>query len=399
MRPPLEFWFEFASTYSYPAALRIEAQCVAAGVPLRWRPFLLGPIFVAQGWRDSPFNIYPAKGRNMWRDLARLCAAYGLPLRQPSVFPRNGLLAARVACAGADAPWLPAFVRAVYTANFADDRDIADPAVLSALLTELGQEPEPMLAAAQSPAIKEALRAQTEEAIGRGIYGAPSFTIGDELFWGNDRLEAALAYQLGRAESDDAGIDAVLHFWFGAPNADPNALTKRRESWFAAAPEFDAECRDRFAPLVGRAMRGELDTWQRTPRGRLALIMLLDQLTRNIFRGTAAAYLGDAKALPLALAGIDSGADRALGVFERAFFYLPLEHAENAAVQERSVVLFSQLLAESPPERRADAEVWLNYAREHRDTIARFGRFPQRNAHLGRSSTSDERAFLEGAAR
>ena len=95
---PLEFWFEFASTYSYPAAMRVEDAARAAGVPLVWRPFLLGPIFGAQGWNDSPFNVYPVKGRYMWRDLERVCAKHGLPLPAARAFPRNGLLAARVAC-------------------------------------------------------------------------------------------------------------------------------------------------------------------------------------------------------------------------------------------------------------------------------------------------------------
>jgi 2-hydroxychromene-2-carboxylate isomerase len=128
---PVEFWFEFASTYSYPAASRIEAAAAAAGVPLVWRPFLLGPIFGRQGWNDSPFNIYPAKGRYMWRDLARICERHRLPLRRPSRFPRNGLLPARVALLGSGAPWGPAFVRAVYRANFAEDREISDPAVVA----------------------------------------------------------------------------------------------------------------------------------------------------------------------------------------------------------------------------------------------------------------------------
>lgn len=192
--PPLEFWFEFASTYSYPAAMRVEALCAAAGVPLRWRPFLLGPIFAAQGWKDSPFNIYPVKGQYMWRDLARLCDEQGIPLRRPSAFPRNSLLAARVASAGAEAPWLPAFVRATYCANFAEDRDISDPGVLGELLTSVDVQPEPILAAAQSAELKQTLRAQTDDAIRRGIFGAPSCTVGDELFWGNDRLEAAIAW-------------------------------------------------------------------------------------------------------------------------------------------------------------------------------------------------------------
>jgi len=100
----LQFWFEFASTYSYPAAWRIGSLTAASGVAVEWRPFLLGPIFHAQGWDDSPFNIYPAKGRYMWRDLERLCALQGIAWQRPSRFPRNGLLAARVACAIAEEP-------------------------------------------------------------------------------------------------------------------------------------------------------------------------------------------------------------------------------------------------------------------------------------------------------
>ena len=200
MRPELEFWFEFASTYSYPAAMRVEGLCAAADVRLRWRPFLLGPIFVAQGWNDSPFNIYPVKGRYMWRDLERICARERLPLRRPSQFPRNGLLAARVVCAAGDAAWLPAFVRAVYQANFADDRDIATPAVLADVLMRLGVTAEPLLAAAQSTEVKQLLRAQTEEAIRRGVFGAPAFTVGEELFWGNDRLTDAVAWASAPAE-------------------------------------------------------------------------------------------------------------------------------------------------------------------------------------------------------
>src|SRR3954468_11973385 len=127
--PDLQFWFEFASTYSYLSVARIEDEAAAAGVPVRWESFLLGPIFAQQGWRDSPFNIYPAKGRYMWRDLERICAKSGIPLRRPSRFPRSGLVAARIAAAAASEAWLPAFVRAVYSANFAEDREIAEPTV------------------------------------------------------------------------------------------------------------------------------------------------------------------------------------------------------------------------------------------------------------------------------
>jgi 2-hydroxychromene-2-carboxylate isomerase len=190
----IQFWFEFASTYSYPAAMRIESAAAARGVAVEWKAFLLGPIFRSQGWNDSPFNLYPAKGRYMWRDLARLCEAQGLPFRRPSSFPRNGLLAARVACAGAGEPWLPAFVRAVYAANFARDEEIADPAVIARCLERAGQRAEPALAAAGSEAVKRALRAHGEEAVRLGIFGAPSFVVGGELFWGNDRLAAALAW-------------------------------------------------------------------------------------------------------------------------------------------------------------------------------------------------------------
>jgi 2-hydroxychromene-2-carboxylate isomerase len=192
--PPLDFWFEFASTYSYPAAMRVEAAARAAGVPLAWKPFLLGPIFVAQGWKDSPFNVYPVKGRYMWRDLERTCAKYDLPLRRPSRFPRNGLHAARVALLGAGEPWGPDFVRAVYHANFADDRDVADPAVLGEILATLGLDGRAILAAAHAPGHKERLRRQTEQAIALGIFGAPSFVSRGELFWGNDRLDDALAW-------------------------------------------------------------------------------------------------------------------------------------------------------------------------------------------------------------
>jgi 2-hydroxychromene-2-carboxylate isomerase len=188
----VQFWFEFASTYSYPAGIRIESAAAARGIDLEWRPFLLGPIFAAQGWGDSPFNIYPAKGRYMWRDLERLCARLGLPLRRPSGFPRSGLLAARVALAGAAEPWLPDFVRAVYYANFAEDRDIAERAVIAELLDALDLPAAVLLARADSELVKAGLRAQTEQAQRLGIFGAPSFVVGDELFWGGDRLEDAL---------------------------------------------------------------------------------------------------------------------------------------------------------------------------------------------------------------
>ena len=150
------------------------------------------PIFREQGWNDSPFNVYPAKGRYMWRDLERICTEQGLVLHRPSQFPRNGLLAARLAYCLSSEPWLPEFVRRVYLANFAEDRDISDSRVLESILQALAQ-PAGLLDEAQSPEAKAGLRSQTEQAVSLGIFGAPSFVVGGELFWGNDRLEAALS--------------------------------------------------------------------------------------------------------------------------------------------------------------------------------------------------------------
>ena len=195
--PRVDFWFEFGSTYSYPAALRIEQLAARHGARIAWRAFLLGPIFRQHGLADSPFNLNPAKGRYMWRDLERVCAKDGIPFRRPSAFPRSGLLAARVACWHADEPWLPTFIRAVFRANFAEDRDIAEPAVIGQCLVLAGTDPERAMAAAMSDPSKELLRRQTELAVSLGIFGAPSMTVGAELFWGNDRLEAALSWAAG----------------------------------------------------------------------------------------------------------------------------------------------------------------------------------------------------------
>ncbi len=193
MSGTVDFWYEFASTYSYPAAMRLEDEARKLGVAVRWRPFLLGPIFGAQGWNDSPFNIYPAKGKYMWRDMERICAAQGLTLKEPMRFPQNGLRAARMVLALPEA-LRPAFTREVYVANFAGQKDISDGDVLARILVALEVEPQPVLEKAGSDEVKAALKAQTDEAIAKGIFGAPSFTVGDELFWGNDRLEQALAW-------------------------------------------------------------------------------------------------------------------------------------------------------------------------------------------------------------
>lgn len=192
----LEFWYDFASTYSYFSAMRIEAAAEAAGIGIVYRPFLLGPIFKAQGWNTSPFNLFPAKGRYMVRDIARIASARGLPpLRMPAAFPANGLHAARVGLAGEAEGWVAPFTRAVFEAEFAQQSDIADVAVLGSLLDRLGVDAEAALARSTTPEIKDRLRAQTETALARGIFGAPTFITQDgELFWGDDRLDQALSW-------------------------------------------------------------------------------------------------------------------------------------------------------------------------------------------------------------
>ena len=191
----LDFWFDFASTYSYPAAARIGRLAADAGVQVRFRPFLLGPIFKAQGWDSSPFNLYPAKGRNMWRDLERLCEDLGLPFRRPEPFPQNSLLSARVAHIGLAQRWGEAFCVEVFRAQFGDGRRIDEPATLAEILSRLGADAQGVLAATRSDDNKARLRAETEEAQRLGIFGAPSFvTARGELFWGNDRLEQALRW-------------------------------------------------------------------------------------------------------------------------------------------------------------------------------------------------------------
>jgi 2-hydroxychromene-2-carboxylate isomerase len=194
----LEFWYEFASTYSYLSAMRVEALASAAGVEIVWKPLLLGPIFRTQGWDTSPFNIYPAKGRYMVRDMERLAAARGLPFRLPQPFPQNSLHAARLALIGLAEGWGAAFTRAVYDAEFAGGADIGDKRVLAGLLTRLGLDAEALLARSELPETKQRLRQQTEEAQELGIFGAPTFLARGELFWGDDRLEAALAAAGGK---------------------------------------------------------------------------------------------------------------------------------------------------------------------------------------------------------
>jgi 2-hydroxychromene-2-carboxylate isomerase len=193
----IEFWYEFASPYSYLAAARIERLVAGKPIRLDWRPFLLGPIFRQRPHDPSPFqNPSPAEQRYRWRDVERLCAAEQLPLRRPSTYPRNGLLAARAALIAIDEGWGAEFSRAVYHANFAQDRDIAAAEVVGDIVLGLGRDKVAVLARAVSAANKARLIARGEAAAARGIFGAPSCFVGDELFWGNDRLEQAIAWAM-----------------------------------------------------------------------------------------------------------------------------------------------------------------------------------------------------------
>jgi len=192
-RPLLQFWYDFASTYSYLSAMRIETVAADRGVDVDWRPFLLGPIFAKQGWSTSPFNLFPAKGRYMWRDMERQCEVLGLPLCIPDPFPQHSLLAARLAFSGKGSSWIGAFTRAIFHAEFGEGRDISDAGLLAGLLNEAGADATKILASAESAEIKIGLRAAVSEAENLGVFGAPSFVTADgELFWGHDRLEEAL---------------------------------------------------------------------------------------------------------------------------------------------------------------------------------------------------------------
>jgi 2-hydroxychromene-2-carboxylate isomerase len=190
----IEFWFDFASTYSYPTVMRIEQLAEKENLTVVWRPFLCGAIFNKQGWNDSPFNIFPAKGKYMWRDMERICEDQGLPYKRPTVFPQNGLLASRIVTRFSEEQWVPTFIRSVFLANFECDRDISSLEVISDCLSLAGQNVDSILNEANSQSSKQRLRAQTDEAIERNIFGAPSFFVGDELFWGNDRLERAITW-------------------------------------------------------------------------------------------------------------------------------------------------------------------------------------------------------------
>nr|WP_199046603.1 2-hydroxychromene-2-carboxylate isomerase [Dyella sp. ASV24] len=189
----IECWFDFASNYSYLSVMRIEQEARARGVSIVWRPFLLGPIFQSFGWDNSPFVLQEAKGNYVWQDMPRQCRKYGLPWQQPSQFPRRSVLPTRIALLGEEQPWMGAYCRRIMRMNFAEDRDIDNADAVGDVLTELGLSAEPLLQEAGTDAHRQRLRDRTELAKTRGIFGAPTFFVGNDMYWGNDRLDDALA--------------------------------------------------------------------------------------------------------------------------------------------------------------------------------------------------------------
>lgn len=193
----------------------------------------------------------------------------------------------------------------------------------------------------------------------------------------------------------DEEAAALLAFWFGPITDDDGKIAERQSGlWWSKCAKADREVAIRFGGLPTRAASGKLDHWQRDARGRLALIVALDQLPRQLFRDRAEAFAHDRRALDLSLQGQTLGQDRQLRPIERAFFYMPMEHAESEPIQKRCVSRFEALLAEVPPVQKPAFENLLAYARRHRDIIRRFGRFPHRNAILDRPSSAAEEAFL-----
>src|SRR5579883_3051455 len=190
----------------------------------------------------------------------------------------------------------------------------------------------------------------------------------------------------------------VRRFWFGRLPLKPEGVKERLALWFGSGAEerrADELIRSRFGALVERAAAGELDAWADSPRRRLSLILLLDQFTRHVYRGTERAFAKDREALALTLSGMQSAADAALTPVERLFFYMPLQHAELLDAQEESVAAYRRLLSEAPAELKDSVFASaLESAERHRAIIARFGRFPHRNRVLGRANTAEEETYL-----
>jgi len=189
--------------------------------------------------------------------------------------------------------------------------------------------------------------------------------------------------------------EEILNFWFGDSLDSLDAIAARKVSWFVQSDAFDRTIATRFGSLPERALRGEFDGWSREPRPALALVLVLDQLPRNLYRGNARSFEFDSKACEIALLAIEADFDQKLHPLEASFLYLPLEHSEDLLLQDRSVELFESLVSRAPVDLRPMFEQFSVYAIRHREVIRRFGRFPHRNAVLRRRSTREELAYLE----
>jgi 2-hydroxychromene-2-carboxylate isomerase len=200
----IDFWFEFGSNYSYLTVMRIEEVAARHGIAIRWQPFLLGPIFKSFGWENSPFVMQKEKGEYAWIDMARQCKKLGIPWIRPTNFPRSAILPLRVALIGVDQPWMGEYCRKMMTLNFGRDRDIDASEVVTEVLEELNLPAVQIIEKAISEENKLKLRQQTEAAKAAGVFGAPTFFVGNEMFWGNDRLDEALEYcnDIGERESN-----------------------------------------------------------------------------------------------------------------------------------------------------------------------------------------------------
>lgn len=197
-------------------------------------------------------------------------------------------------------------------------------------------------------------------------------------------------------DEDQLRIDAVITFWFREQELSAPQIDNRLDIWFGSDPAFDHEVKENFAADVEKASEGKLDHWAKEPRGRLALILLLDQFRRNIYRDTPDAFKKDTVALKLCVEGAMQKKDKGLTPIQRAFFYMPLQHAESRKVQAKSVELFARLADAVSPTFQETFLTMAQFAELHRDIIDRFGRFPHRNKLLGRENTPDEDVFLAG---
>lgn len=192
---------------------------------------------------------------------------------------------------------------------------------------------------------------------------------------------------------NDVAPDDILSFWFGVGPHTGAEAARLFKIWFGVDPVYDAVIRDRFGAIIERAAAGEFDDWARTARGALALIIMLDQFPRNIYRGQARAFATDDRALSITTRGIAHGLDVGLALVERVFFYVPFEHAEDLAAQDRCVSLYQTLDTLAPADYKEITRVCVAQSRQHRDVIRRFARFPNRNEILGRTSSAVERAW------